>query len=279
MENILQNSKHCRYAFAPGKNRTWKLSEGKREYIHGVPMIDEGDQIAIRWGWRGYPLKLDYIQDTWGMNVVANKCRFRMWAQENKVSVPRTWVKGKEPEDIVFPVVGRPAKHTKGKDFNVYNSQEEYNNSNDYYYSRLIEKESEWRVYVFEGRIFCVSEKIPAEGVGPHDPWNHSIGNAIFKIKRLNSWPLDVCHLALGACVSLELLVAGVDVIVEDKKPYIVEINTAPAISGKLKPQHLGKLLDSLIERKMAGEDIKINQLPEGYLDVRDIRHPVLYGG
>lgn len=273
--NILKQSKRLTHAVGLGGSQSiWRLHEGGKIRMHALPVLDAADIHIIRYGWRGsLPRGTVGYQDTRGMSIAANKLAFRQWAVQNDVTVPLTWIKPSEPEDISFPVLARPTHHRKGEQYIILPDRAAYDKlALDGYYSTLLEKDAEYRVYTFEGYAWCVSKKNPTDGVGPLDPWNFSIGNSTFKILRNSEWGRTYCQLAMRACSKLKLLFAGVDVIMAGGKPYIVEINTAPGLQGKLKPENFGFLMDNLLERLMAGETPNIID-PSS---VKRVRHPAL---
>lgn len=290
VDAIVSASRYVKYAIGMRLTKQplyWRLENEKRKYMHAMPVLDESDTYGIRYGWRGVhmPDGVKDLQDTRekrsGIHIAANKFIFRRWATENGVSVPLTWSgKADEPVELPLPILGRPSKHRKGKEYHIYENEEQYRASEDDvengvgYYSQLLPKTAEYRIFVFESYVWTVAQKNPAKGVGEYDPWNYALGNASFKLLRYNDWPRAACTLARIASHRLGLLWGGVDVILVDKTPYIVEINNAPGIDGRLKRAYIGTLVDDLISRWQADKTV-------GSVDPENadrLRHPALKG-
>ena len=287
-DNIVRASKLINYAIgmrATKKPLYWRIENDRRVRMHAIPVLENEDTYIIRYGWRGEHVLngVKDLQDTRdkraGMHIAANKLQFRMWAADNDISVPATWTVRNEPDTLPLPVVGRPLKHRKGRNYNIYRTTDEYvvsrSVSAGIYYSDLLLKESEYRVFTFEGYVWCVAQKNPRSGVDGYAPWNFSAGNATFKLLRFSDWPRDACSLARDACYKLNLLFAGVDVICTgDGKYYIVEVNNAPGIDGELKTRYFGMLLDDMITRWQDGNTpVVVNPA-----EVKRLRHPILKG-
>lgn len=282
--SIVSASEHINYAIGMRLSKKplyWRLEDDRRILMHAVPILEEADTYAIRYGWRGVYLP-DGVKDLQGtkeerrgMHITSNKLVFREWAQENGIAVPVTWTAGNEPEELPLPILGRPLKHRKGKEYYIYETEEEYRAAEGIgYYSQLLNKSAEYRIFLFESYVWAVSQKNPTEGVGSYDPWNFALGNANFKLLRYSEWPRSACNLARTAGHRLGLLWGGVDVIMVDETPFIVEINNAPGIDGELKISHMGLLMDDLISRWQSGGKVgSVDPDKAGRL-----RHPALKG-
>lgn len=273
---MLANSEHAQYGISFGRKTKRfyydpdhpRAKRSGRVYVRSL--LQDGPNILFRHGWAGH------LEGEWtdvvnrnAMHVAANKLVFRRWAMSNNISVPHTWVKGDEP---TIPCVGRPLQHSKGIDFNMYNTMEEYENSNDGYYSELLSKRREYRVHVFGGYAYAVSKKIPNDGVSNVEPWNYALNNATFKMLNNTVWPMASVRLALECMHKLRLFYGGVDVIVADNT-YICEVNTAATIGdGELKAKYVGKLLDKLHREVLDGKEVSIPDPAE----IEQLRHPWL---
>lgn len=260
----------------------WRLEDGKRKYMYAMPILEELDTYVIRYGWRGVylPAGTNDLQDTRekrsGMHIAANKLRFRQWAIDGGIAVPLTWVANQEPEELPLPILGRPLRHRKGREYYIYETLDEYHatRNTETYYSHLLRKTGEYRVFVFEGYVWAVSQKNPAEDIDGYQPWNFALGNATFKLLRYEAWPREVCRLARDTCHNLGLLFGGVDIIIADNGAFAVEVNNAPGIDGELKTRNFGILVDDLIERWSTGEKVgSVDPSTAGR-----VRHPALKG-
>jgi len=115
----------------------------------------------------------------------------------------------------------------------VYNEEEKDEVTSlydEWYQFSCVDKEREYRVFVQQGKVLCVAEKIPKEeGL---IVWNVSSGSAIFNNVKWGDWPLDVCLEAIRATLFTGLDIAGVDVMVEKETGhvYVLEVNSAPSL-------------------------------------------------
>lgn len=98
------------------------------------------------------------------------------------------------------------------------------------WYARpYVAKQAEYRVYVVCGRVAAVAQKTP--GNPNKIAWNVARGG-MFRNLRWDSWPLDVCQVAVDCFNVSDLHFGGVDVMVEEGTgtPYFIEINSAPSL-------------------------------------------------
>lgn len=153
--------------------RTGRVSEWFRKYIGAnsnvftkvkIEAVDFTNKIIIRWG--------NTIQVNLTDSIVYNKAEAIQKATDKKlsrqilteagVSVPTAVV----PDDnnINYPVIARPSRHAKGKNFIILRTREEFynhwiRNNQGWYYSEFVDKVSEFRVHCAHGRILNYLEK------------------------------------------------------------------------------------------------------------------------
>jgi len=134
-----------------------------------------------------------------------------------------------------FPVLGRKFHHTRGRDIVVY-SKGVLPRLGDYY-TLLIPKQKEFRVWVFRDKHLATYEKkleYP-ERYGRRgrskEIWNWGNGFA-YEFVRNASQALKT--LAINAVDALDLDFGGVDIILGvDRRYYVLEVNTAPGTQGE----------------------------------------------
>lgn len=188
--------------------------------------------ILIRWGNR---MELD----TDG-KIVYNSCKAQERATDKKKSRQIFMEKGVlcprlvGRDNAVFPVIARPSRHAKGKNFVVLRNRDEFvrhydaNERNGWYYSEFIDKTHEYRVHCAHGKVLEVMEKPKGEGIA----WNRArVGEPFVRVERRN-YNKAVCIEALKAAAALGLDFSGVDVIFKDGKAYVVECNTSPTLNS-----------------------------------------------
>ena len=203
----------------------------------------DGQTTLVRWGSRmhvGHNGKV--LNKSPAIRRASNKGQARLIMAEKEVPTPQT-VCGTLYNDLTtdmgvpFPGIIRPNRHFGGKNMWLYSSAGELFDilstnqnvlSDGFYMSEIIDKVAECRVFVVEGRVTSIVQKIP------DDPdavaWNYSQGSE-FKNVKWDSWHLPSVAAGIAATNALGLDFAAVDVIVdEDGNPYVLEANTAPSL-------------------------------------------------
>lgn len=153
------------------------------------------------------------------------------WMHDGKVVVARTILRGHsgagivvlDPKEVDIPVIAP-------------------------LYVEYIPKKEEYRIHVFNGEVVDIQRKARKKDV-PDDQVNWKVRNLAngFIFARgedaLGKVPQDVLDQAVKAVASLGLDFGAADVIYNDKqkKAYVLEVNTAPGLSGST--------LDGYVER------------------------------
>jgi hypothetical protein len=196
---------------------------------------------VIRWGNR-------IEAPTSGSTIVYNKAEAIANATDKKLS-RELFIKGKvrspklvSPENVAtgdYPIIARPSRHAKGKNFVILKTQQEFvthynaNYKSGWYYSAFVNKTREFRVHCAHGKILAVMEK--AKG-GDKIAWNRAVTGEPFHKVAQKDFPFSVCFQALKAIQTLGLDFGGVDVmeIMENGKPqgYVLEVNTSPTLNS-----------------------------------------------
>lgn len=251
-----------------GKSRAYKVIEGARVYID-IP--EEG--VFFRYGWRGaVPRGLRLMGEYGNTKLITDKFGFRTWAAgHSKIEVPLSWQGKSNIFPIKYPILWRPMNHTQGKEYIILkdnNQKWEFRHSTEYnyeegYFSELVAKSAEYRVYTFNGYVWGMSQKTPLADVSEYDAWNFSKGNATFKILNSDAWNKKATFAASYCAVQLGLMHAAFDVIIDEYGfALLLEGNNAPALLGKQKPKQFARHLRYLEEYTLNKKEIP--QLGEG---------------
>jgi hypothetical protein len=136
-----------------------------------------------------------------------------------------------------FPWLAREKHHAKGRDVVVCETGEEahhqYKLEEKDFFSVFIPTKTEYRVWVFQGKAFTVSEKI-FKGEGEYQGYmrNQRFGFKSEKRDDLRKYePLTVP--SINAVKALDLDFGAVDIIEgKDGKFYVLEVNTMPDIDS-----------------------------------------------
>jgi len=120
-------------------------------------------------------------------------------------------------------------------------------NSTDCYCAKPINKDKEYRVHVFNGKIIALYEKIPNEG---EEAIIRKDANCKFSL-RDHTLSNATCHseaqaMCIKAVKALGLVFGGVDLIrdKETKTFYIAEINSSPALNTPNIERYLEAFVD-----------------------------------
>lgn len=244
-----------------------------REAVRGLSR----GEVVIRWGCTAMtPCDLSLNKSEF-IHRAFDKKGTRLFLHEQGVSVPRTW-----SNDSVLDGIGggfwndsyvvRPRTHAYGRDLYVIRNEDDLIRAirqcgSDGYVSKLIDKMAEYRVMIVQGKVLSVIRKRPQ---GNEVAWNRHQG-ATFQQIHPERWRMLTVREAMRAFNASGLDYAAIDVIVDhDSQPYVLEINTAPAVRPWMQ-QVWAQALDHALDHL---EFTKMNL--EGRLRYRDYMHPVL---
>ena len=216
-------------------------------YIYG-PVND--NPFAHRWGYTG---EAGYDRDhtinlSEHIHLVNNKPECRKKLILNGINVPMTFYSKEDIAIADFPVVGRPSRHAQGRKMVISRNHDELRRDiSSTYWSKIIDKDQEFRVFTFFGKITMVAEKVPTEIGRRRIAWNHFGGGATFENVTWGNWPIEACKEALKASNVIGIDFAGVDVMMKDGVPYILEINSAHSLTSEYRQKTFSKALKWLI--------------------------------
>jgi len=195
------------------------------------------NSIIIRYG-SAFPIKGEgniVYNEPSNIILSSNKMKSRKEMTELKVSCPTVYdLKNRIRK---FPLVVRPFKHSKGKDFTILKNPIELevfknNNPTGYYYSEFVKKEKEFRVHCAHGKILLIKEKPEPKDGNPI--WNIDANGEAFVYIPWEEYNFpgmrDVCLQSLKATKALGLDFAAIDIMLRNNVAYVLEANTAPSL-------------------------------------------------
>lgn len=193
------------------------------------------------------------------IHLVNNKPECRKKLIEANISCPITFYNKADVDNCLIlgsrKYVGRPSHHAQGRKFKFISSREDLTNDNTSdYWSEYIDKDREFRVFTFFGKILMVAEKIPTETGRRRIAWNHFGNGASFVNINWSEWPIEACKEALKASNVIGIDFAGVDVMVKDNIPYILEINSAHSLTSEYRQTVFSKAINWLISELPNGK-------------------------
>lgn len=195
------------------------------------------DGLAVRWGGM-FTVPIRTINSPEAASLAAHKPRARKRLAEFGVPIPKTWFSVK---DAKVPFIARPSKHSGGDSFGVIYDKKDFAGDSNWYFSEVIDSQEEYRVYVGSGEILGAYKKLFKEG---EMRANRAVTG--FSWGDMISVSGEVEKAALMACEALKLDTGGVDIMVADK-PYVIEVNSTPAISNDQTMNMYIKYFNSLL--------------------------------
>lgn len=160
---------------------------------------------------------------------------------------PPTWFRRQDvPNPARMAVVVRPGKHHAGKRFYVCKTVAALDAAirrcgRVWYASLLVEKAKEYRIFILQGRVVCVSERFPADVTAI--AWNLAMGGRLINVHR-KDWPVAVCKATVAAAEKLGLDWCAIDVCVDTGGDcFVFEANTAPGLRNPYTISQIAKAL------------------------------------
>lgn len=198
--------------------------------------IKISNSIIVRYG-STYPIKgTGNIVYNESKDIIfsSNKQKSRKHLSKKNVSCPKVLEKSFRR----FPIVARPYRHSKGRDFNLLFTPRQLKTFREthprgYYYSEFINKDREFRVHCASGKILLIKEK--PRPTNPDQPiWNIDANGEAFEYIPWDDYNTEAIFRvgieSLKATKELGLDFAAIDIMLKDNVPYILEANTAPSL-------------------------------------------------
>jgi len=198
----------------------------------GLRVPETRFDTLIRWG-DGQRVRYNprqTLNSREALEKAVNKHRATQLFAQNGVRVPP------EVRDRQVPCVGRSSFHTQGQNFWLCWISDQISTAREEgaeYFIKYIPIKQEWRVHVIAGEVAFVQRKYNQDRVctgfmgiqGFRNHWHKQVlspqeaGDA-------------VCEQGIKAVQALGLDFGGVDVIIsiEDNLPYVLEVNSGPAL-------------------------------------------------
>lgn len=253
-----------------GKSRT-----GIQVFRNDRPNIPHAD-IVFRWGCTSNVDAGVVVNTAEAIHLVNDKISFRKLLQEKELC-PQTWTYDQDHGDMHWPVIVRPRKHAQGRKLYVCNNIAEFREAMNrcagvWYASSIVPKVAEYRVFIVQGRVVAVANKIPAN---PHAiAWNVAQGGS-FENVNWDQWPLKAVKNSIKAFNLSGLDFGGVDVMVDaEGNTYVLEINSACSLTSDYRQECFAKAFDYIVEH--GKEHIPLVKAKGGY---RKFIHPAICEG
>lgn len=199
------------------------------------------NSIVVRWG-NHIPISLFNCVVYNKADAVAKASNKRMTREilsKKNISVPKL-VTPLNFEEGDLPIIGRPSHHSKCKNLIKFTTKDafvthyENNEHKGWYYSKFINKQRELRIHCAHGKVLSISEKPMPKDQTPDNiiiGWGYSVVEEEWRVLHWSEYRARWCKLALDAVAALGLDFGAVDIIIKDNIIYVLEVNTAGALS------------------------------------------------
>jgi glutathione synthase/RimK-type ligase-like ATP-grasp enzyme len=197
------------------------------------------------------------INNAIAITKASDKVATRLLLHRAMIPVPRLY----DEEDVVdnreqinegnLTLIARPYKHYKGRNFNlVYDldSAMQYLDKG-YYLQQVIDKDTEYRIFIWRDEIFETNIKEPREYV-KSDLIRNLDNGWYFRPTRWRNVPDDLKGYSKQAVQLTGLHFGAVDCCVDKGgNPYLFEVNSAPALFERKIDKLASKIKDYLSTR------------------------------
>lgn len=261
-----------------------QASETGLKFVRNDRMTDEdleGIDLVIRWGCTSSVPINKVLNTATAIHKVSDKAGFRNLLcndQTTRHNTPTTvfgliQALGLLTEDT--PLFVRPRLHSQGRRAYLVKSQDGLLKATTacgegWYASEYINKVQEFRVFVVQGRVVWVANKIPADVSSI--TWNVAQGGTFENVKW-GDWNLNVMQVAVNSFKLSGLDFGGVDVMVDENgKAFNIEINSAPSQTSPYRQACTAKAFDYIVEN--GKEHMDLNYDYDGW---RRYIHPAIW--
>lgn len=227
---------------------------------------DLTNKIILRWG---NTMQVDLTgsivyNKSEAISKACNKKLSREIFEKEGLNCPQLIKKGQVIMNQQFPIIARPSKHSKGKNFIELKDQQSVlnhmNTHNDWYYSEFVDKIQEFRLHIGHGRILNYLEKPKPED--NQIAWNRALNGEAFVNVKWDDYNKDICVLAIKSLQVLGLDFGAVDIMLtKDKKACLLEVNTAGTlVSSEYSMSRYAKYFDWLCKTNKRREHFELKE-------------------
>lgn len=187
------------------------------------------------------------------IEIASNKPTARSVLLDNGIRCPRMFNSVSSLLDAEFPLIARPTFHFRGRNFYMTSNFKEAVQflKKGYYLQEVVKKKKEYRIFMWNNRVFEANEKIPLDDDSDLIIRNHDNGWFFQWIPYtlLDRNLVDLCKLASN---TLGLTFCAIDcALAENGFYYIFEVNSAPGLVDRKIEKLVGKVRGFLIDHMM----------------------------
>jgi len=175
------------------------------------------------------------INKKYAISKASNKFRCRVEMRDNGIPTPRLFYRKhiEEVEDIPYPLIARPRNHFKGRHFYLAKNKSQARNYllKGYYLQEIIDKDEEYRIFIFRDKIFEVNIKKKIENGKKNELIRNHDNGWDFYCKKIAETDQNLKDYSRKAMRIVNLDWGAVDCCMDTKGGiYIFEINSAPSL-------------------------------------------------
>jgi glutathione synthase/RimK-type ligase-like ATP-grasp enzyme len=200
-------------------------------------------EVVIRWGSvrkTGFKKEFNSVESA---SLARDKPGMLRLLNKAGIGSPHVILFGDKDRDeqimsMKLPFISRNNVHMGGSGFRWIHTKSEAENEikqadGSRHWAELIKSDNEYRVHVFQGRIIRVAIKSkPDDGSVACEVVKSHHNGWIFCGVLVKNAPKRVKQAAVMACDLIKIDFAAVDVITSGDKAYVLELNTAPGLTG-----------------------------------------------
>lgn len=227
------------YPYKQGSRSARALADalgGRVLKLEGSRFLPRRDDVIINWGASQTPNYLPFVPLNPGTTtaVASNKLNAFQALQAAGVSIPDFWT---NPDDIPanrFPIVCRTVLNGhSGAGIVIADNPAALVRAP--LYTAYVRKQDEFRVHVVAGRVIAVQRKALREGTENPDFRVRNLANGFIFARQGVEAPPAVLEQSIMAIAALGLDFGAADVLWNERRQtaYIIEVNTAPGLSGE----------------------------------------------
>lgn len=243
--------------------------------------LEEADgHLIFRWGCTSTTKRAEIFNYASNIHRITNKPGFRKHLIDNGVQCPETFFSKEDAHFFLLAnhearLIGRKEYHAQGRNAKIINDKYDLSRDNSSaYWSEILDKQQEFRVFCVNGRVACVAEKIPEDK--SVILWNRARTGAPFINVRWGNWSMDVIKEALKVHQLSELHHEGVDIMLVDGRPYVLETNSAPSLTSEYRHKCFAKAFyDTII--KIKNDEFEVFPMPTRFRNWKDVIHPSVW--
>ena len=219
------------------------------EYYHE---IKKPADFLIRWGsTERFPINNPHVVINTAASIRngdQDKVEGRRILATAGVSIPRTFFSKDEilqAHDVHYPLIGRLRHHGQGNNIEFLENRSDVRGSVSAYWSEFIPKEREFRTYVFGNEVIGVAEKIPKSKTDV--AWNSHLGSTFVDVPT--PWNFKMIKTGVAAAKAIGQHFSGVDLMELNGQFYVLEVNTAVALSNPHRVDIFARAFRDAIDR------------------------------